>query len=178
MAVSDDGVNWHFPANPVVLDTAAYGEWDGGCIFAQPNLIELPNGDFALPYQGYIFPHKYPRGQWKAASGLALWPKGRIIALEAEARGEFATAIFISPGTKLRINAQTKRGGSILVEVADEHGTPIPKHTFAEAIPVIGDQPSALLKWGDVETSGVEKGKAVMLRFKMEQAKIFEVTFE
>ncbi len=178
MAVSDDGLNWHFPGSSVVLDTATFGEWDGGCIFAQPNLIELPNGDLALPYTGYNFPHKYPRGQWKFASGLAVWPKGRIIALEAETRGEFATAIFISPGTRIRLNAQTKRAGSIAVEVANEHGTPIAKHTFAESIPVVGDQSSILLRWGDDENIGVEKGKPVMLRFKMEQAKLFAVTFE
>ncbi|MEK7707937.1 MAG: hypothetical protein AAB380_08080 [Verrucomicrobiota bacterium] len=178
LAASDDGLNWHFLFGNPVLDTASYGEWDGGCLFAQPNLLELANGDFALPYTGYNFPHKYPRGQWRFATGYAIWPKGRIIALEATQRGEFATAIILAPGTKLRLNAETKRGGSILVEVADAQGAPISGRSFDNAIATVGDQPSALVKWKANETTGIEKGKPLMLRFRLDQAKLFALMFE
>jgi hypothetical protein len=178
VATSDDGLNWHFLFGNPVLDTASYGEWDGGCLFAQPNLLELANGDFALPYTGYNFPHKYPRGQWRFSTGYAIWPKGRIIALEAAQRGEFATAIILAPGTKLRLNAETKRGGSILVEVADAQGVPISGRSFDNAIATVGDQPSALVKWKANETTGIEKGKPLMLRFRLDQAKLFALMFE
>ena len=89
MLSSHDGRVWHRVPGPAVLDTSPFGQWDGGCIFAHPNLVELPDGSFALPYSGYRFPHKYSRGQWQFLPGYAVWPKGRIVALEAAERGEF-----------------------------------------------------------------------------------------
>ena len=61
-----------------VYDTQAYGQWDGGCVFASPNLVELASGDIVLPYVGYPFPHKHPRGQPTYDSGYLVWTKGRL----------------------------------------------------------------------------------------------------
>ena len=91
LASSHDGKLWHYVPGPAVLTTGPFGAWDGGCVFAHPNLLELSDGSFVLPYTGYNFPHKYPRGQFKFAPGYAVWPKGRLVALEALERGEFAT---------------------------------------------------------------------------------------
>jgi len=177
MASSRDGKSWNFIPGPPVLKTMAFGEWDGGCIFAHPNLIELPNGDFVLPYTGFNFPHKYPRGQWRHLPGYAIWPKGRLVALEAPERGEFTTVGLMTPGRKLRINALTQRAGSILVEVATLDGKPIPGHTFAESIPVIGDQHWTPIAWKEHDEFGFEEGRAIILRFRMDKAKIFGLEF-
>ncbi len=44
MMSSYDGKAFHWLPGGPVLRTAAYGQWDGGCIFANPNLVELPDG--------------------------------------------------------------------------------------------------------------------------------------
>jgi hypothetical protein len=49
MATSHDGENWYWVPGGDLLETAEYGQWNGGCIWAEPNLIELPSGDWALP---------------------------------------------------------------------------------------------------------------------------------
>ncbi|MBC7287307.1 MAG: hypothetical protein H5T86_04520 [Armatimonadetes bacterium] len=179
MASSHDGRVWDWVPGGPVFTTAPFGEWDGGCVFASPNLTELPNGDFVLPYTGYSFPHKYPRrGPWKYLPGYMVLPKGRIVALEATERGEFATPAFLPPGRKLLINAVTARAGSIVVEVADLNGAPVSGRTFADAHPVIGDQYRKPVTWKGQDDLGVPDGTPVMLRFRVEKAKLFALDFE
>lgn len=177
LASSHDGKLWHWVPGPRMVDTAAYGEWDGGCIFSSVNLIELKNGDFALPYTGFNFPHKYPRGQWKLATGYALWPKGRLIALEAPEQGEFATVAIVPPGRKLRINATTALAGSITVEVADWDYAPLPGRSFADANPLSGDLFWEPVTWKSGDDLGSADGTSVILRFRMRNAKLFGLEF-
>ncbi|MCC6488378.1 MAG: hypothetical protein IT364_12850, partial [Candidatus Hydrogenedentes bacterium] len=48
-ASSHDGIIWHWVPGGDLLHTQPFGQWDGGCIWANPELIEFPNGDWALP---------------------------------------------------------------------------------------------------------------------------------
>jgi hypothetical protein len=177
VASSHDGRLWHWVPGAPVFTTGPFGAFDGGCVFAHPNLLELPDGRFVLPYTGYNVPHKYPRGQYKYSPGYALWPKGRVIALEARAKGEFATMGLAPPGRKLRINALVLRGGSIQVEVADLRGKPLPGRSFAEAAPIIGDHHWTTLSWNGQDDLGHKDGMGIMLRFRMDQAQLFGLEF-
>ena len=179
MFTSHDNKVWHRAPGPAVLETPEFGSWDGGCVFSIPNLIELADGDWALPYTGYSAPHKYPRGAYAYDLGYAIWPKGRMMAIEAAEEGAFTTVAVLAPGTKLRINAVTARAGSILVEAAGLDGKPIDGRSFADAIPIVGDQFRTLVKWKDgVETHGVETGKPIVLRFRLARAKLYGLDFE
>ena len=174
---SHDTKLWsHLPGGPV-FETGAFGEWDGGCIFAPPNLVELPNGDFALPYTSYTFPHKYPGGQLNSACGYAIWQKGRLVAIEAPEIGYFATAKIVPPGRKLKINAVVHRAGSILVEATDSDRNPIPGRTFEDSVPIIGDQHWTPVTWKGKDDLGHKEGNPIMLRFRMDKAKIFGLEF-
>lgn len=175
---SYDGKMWHRAPGSPLLRTNNFGQWDGGCVFAQPNLLELPDGSWALPYTGYIYPHKYPRGAWAYDPGLALWPKGRLMALQAKERGEFTTVAFLAPSSTLKINAVTDRAGSILVEAADLEGKPLKGRTFDDAIPIVGDQYQTVVKWKGAGDLGVAASMPVVLRFRMDRAKIYALDFE
>jgi hypothetical protein len=145
---------------------------------ASPELLELPNGDWAIGYYALSYPHKYPRGDFHYDMGMLIWPKGRFMSLEADEKGEFTTLGILAPGNKLKINAVTKRAGSILVEAADFHGKPIPGRTFAEADPIIGDQFWTTATWNGEDQLGVEVGEPVVLRFKLDMAKLYGLEFE
>lgn len=177
MFTSHDGRLWSRATGSPILKTADFGQWDGGSIFNAPGLIELPDGSWAMPYTGYIYPHKYPRGAWKYAVGLAVWPKGRLMALVAESRGEFATAAVVAPGGKLFINAVTARAGSILIEATDASGKAIPGRTFADAQAVIGDQFWTQVKWKEHDGLGIEPRQPVAFRFRLDQARIYGLEF-
>jgi hypothetical protein len=177
LATSHDGKVWHFLGESPVLDTGSFGAFDGGVIFAHPNLVELSDGRFVLPYTGYNVPHKYPRGLWKFAPGYAVWPHGRIVALEAEC-GSFATVAIMPQGRRLRINAVTKRGGSIRVEVAGVDGKPLPQRSFEEASPLFGDLRWTPLAWKGQDDLGHNEGAPIILRFQLDHAQIFGLEFE
>ncbi len=178
LAASHDGGAWNYVPGEPVFTTAAFGQWDGGCVFARPNLLELPDGCFGLCYTGYNVPHKYPRGQFRFATGLMVWPKGRLAAIEADSLGEFTTIAIICPAPRLRVNALTARGGSLLIEAADGNGAPVPGRTLADCDPIIGDAYRAPVTWKGEATLGIEPGKPVILRFKLDRAKVFWAEFE
>lgn len=173
MASSHDGAVWSWVPGGDLLETAKPGEWNGGCIWATPNLIELPNGDWALPYYAHNVPHKYPRGQRKSGLGYAVWPKGRMVAIEAPEKGELTMMTVIAPGLRLRVNATTTAAGSILVEVAGK-----PDRTFDRCARLSGDLHWSPVRWGDHEDLGIAAGQAVTLRFRLDHAAIYGIQFE
>lgn len=178
LATSHDGKLWHFLPGSPVFSTGPFGQWDGGCVFAHPNLVELADGRFVLPYTGYTVPHKYPRGQWRFAPGYMVWPQGRLVAIEAPKRGEFATVGIVPPGRKLRLNARTKRAGTIVIEVAALDGKPLEGRSFADAEPIVGDHHAAPAIWKGQDDLGHGEGSGIFLRLRMEQAEVFSLTFE
>jgi len=177
LASSRNGKNWHFLPGSPVFQTGAFGTFDGGCIFAHPNLLALADGRIALPYTGYNVPHKYPRKLWNYAPGYMVWPKGRLIALEAPALGEFTTVAFLPPGRRLKINALVRRAGRVQVEVAGMNGEPLPGRTFADAKPLFGDLFWAPVVWKGQDDLGFPDGGAIRLRFRLDQAQIYGLEF-
>ena len=71
-----------------------------------------------------------------------------------------------------------QRAGSILVEASGLDGKPLPGRSFDDAVPIIGDQHRTLVTWKNADTHGVETGKPIMLRFRMEKAKLYGLDFE
>ena len=172
-ASSHDGKVWHWVPGGDLLQTGSFGRWDGGCIWATPDLIELPNGDWALPYLGHNLPHKYPRGKLVGTTAYAVWPKGRLVALEASHEGEFTMIPIIAPGKVLKINAVTLRTGWVKVEVLGTKG-----RSIAESIPIVGDQHWTQVKWKDTSDLGVEVGQPITIRLQLKHAKIYGLQFD
>jgi hypothetical protein len=169
---------WHKASPNPVFDTASFGQFDGGCILAYPNLTELGNGDWILPYTGFTYPHKYPRGAWSFDAAAMVWPKGRLAAIEAPEQGEFWTVGLMPPGRTIRINAVTQRAGKVCAEICDFDGKPVPGRTIADAKPIIGDQFRKPLEWDGGSDIGVEAGKPIILHFVMDHAKLYGLDFE
>src|SRR5262249_6660366 len=116
-------------------------------------------------------------GQWRFAPGLAVWPKGRLVALEAAERGEFTTVGIIPPGRRLWINALTDRAGMLQVEVAGVDGKPVAGRAFADSVPVSGDHHRVAVRWRGGEDLGARAAEGISLRFRMLRARIFGLEF-
>ncbi len=180
---SNDGQSWHVAPGSPVLQTNKFGKFDGGDIFTFPHLIERGGKDGApldwiLLYAGDNFPHKYPRGQRATEWGTAVWPQGRLMAIEAREQGGFTTPAFLLPGQKLRINALTSRAGGVRVEVADFDGNTLPGYSFDDCQLVVGDQFRSAVTWKGNDAINVKVGEPVLLRFRMDKAKIYWLDFE
>jgi hypothetical protein len=179
MAASHDGAVWSFLPGDPVFRTADFGNWDGGCVFAGPNLIELPNGDLALPYTGYNVPHKYPRVQAVRAIGCAIWPRARVVGIEAADDGEFTTVSVVPPAQRLRINALTKRVGAVRIEVLDARSRePIPGRDMNSCEPLVGDSHGAAVRWKGGDTLGVDRHAAVAFRVSIQHGSIYWLEFD
>lgn len=177
LASSLDGKVWNWLGG-ALMDTAPFGQWDGGCIFANPPLMELDDGAFGLLYHGSNVPHKYPRGLMKMDWSYAVWPHGRLVAVEAAERGEFSTVALIPKGAKLYVNGRTRRAGSIRVAAQAVPGAnALPGRSIEDCAPIVGDHPRALVQWNSEDTLGVNPGEPVILRFVMEQAELFAIEF-
>jgi hypothetical protein len=173
MASSHDGALWQWTPGGDILETAPFGHWNGGCIWALPELIELPNGDWALPYLAHNVPHKYPRGKRTGGTGYAIWEKGRMVALQADDTGECTLITIIAPGSVLKINALTDRAGWIKVEVLGVDG-----RRLEDCVPVVGDRAWSPVTWKEHGDTGVGPEMPITLRFRLHQAKIFGLEFE
>jgi len=188
MATSHNGKVWHWVPGVTLLETQPFGHWAGGAIWVATDLIELPNGDWAMRCSGHNVPHKYPRGQRKGASTYATWSKGRLMGIEATDRGQFTTVSFMPPGRTLRINAVTRRTGGIRIEVDrwgwSEKGrpypyklTPLPGRAIANATPIVGDQHWTTVTWKDGSDLAFTEGESIVLRFELDQATIYGLEF-
>lgn len=177
MASSYNGRNWNWLTGSPVLGTGEPGTWDAGVVFAHPDLSELKDGRFVLPYTGYPFPHKYPRGQLVFDVGYAAWPNGRLVAVDAPETGQFTTVAFFPPEKRMRINAKTREGGSVLVEIAEITGKPIDGRTFAKCAPIVGDGPALRVRWEGTDMIGANDRQPIIVRIKLTSAELFSIEF-
>jgi len=185
---SSDGWTWsRVPGGPI-LAPGAPGEGDGSFVTCAGNLLAYPGGVWGIGYTGVPIPHKYPgrdlsrrRGLFpgvEGVSGLATWPLGRLVALQCDEEGEFATVAIVPPGERIRLNASVLPTGYIKVAVRLFGQTEdLPGRTHADVDRIIGDGPAIPVTWqGDDIVN--HDGKPITLRFQLEHAKLFAVEFE
>ncbi len=184
---SADGWTWsRVPGGPVVAPGHP-GEPDGGFVTCSGNLLEYPGGRWGMPYGGNPIPHKYPgrdislrKGLFPGldgVSGLATWPKGRLVGLQADAEGEFATVAVVPPGQRIRLNAVVPPTGYLRVAVRAFGAGDVPGRGFAECDAMVGDSLGFPVTWKGEHDLRLD-GKAVILRFQLRQASLFAVEFE
>jgi hypothetical protein len=177
LASSYNGKSWNWLLGSPILRTGEPGAWDASVVFGHPDLNELADGRFVLPYTGYRLPHKYPRAESEFGAGYAVWPNGRIVAVDAPEAGELTTVGFFPPSRRLRLNARTREGGSIRVEVAEMNGRPIEGRTFADVTPLVGDDAGFRVRWKGRDTLGGADNQPIILRFRLQGAELFGLDF-
>jgi hypothetical protein len=178
LASSVDGVTWQWvPGGPVVR-RGPTGSWYGGDVTSGQGLIHLPGDRIGVPIDGYAVPHKYPRGGGPIGTpGWATWTKGRLCAIEAEDRGEFATPSLIFEGRELVLNVETRDAGEMLLEIQDETGEPIPGYRFADADPIAGNHLDRRVTWRGTAAIGNLAGRPVSLAFRLRSTRLFAFEF-
>lgn len=184
---SADGWHWsRVPGGPVV-SPGKWGEPDGAFVTCTGNLLEYPGDKWAIAYGGHPIPHKYPgrdlaqrQGLFPGVpgvSGRATWPKGRLVALQADDEGEFATVFIVPPGERLRMNAEVAPSGYLKVSVRTwASREDLPGRTFAESDWVIGNSLAHPVTWKGEDIIG-HGGRPIMLRVRLKQAKLFALEF-
>lgn len=183
LAVSRDGRVFSWVSYDPIIRLGAAGEWDGGSLYAQPNLVQLPDGRLALPYDAYntthneIFFENFYR-DYKATSGIAwaLWQDARLAGIQADQFGQFTMNSTVFRGTQIEINARTTRAGSVEVELR-EKGKPVEGFSFADSVAVSGDALWAKCRWKGTDDLSSLRGKYIEIAIRLRSAKIFACRF-
>lgn len=183
---SADGWTWsRVPGGPVV-SPGSPGERDGSFVLCSGELLEYPGDKWCIAYSGAPIPHKYPgrdiaqrKGLFpgvEGVSGLATWPRGRLVALQCDEEGGFATVAIVSPGDRIRLNASVLPTGYIRVAVHAFNGGEIEGRSLEDADRLIGDGLAMPVTWKGEESLN-HGGRPIVLRFRLRQAKLFGVEF-
>jgi hypothetical protein len=179
-AESRDGVTWEKPElgllefqgstrNNLVygLSRARGRGAHGATVFKDPS---------APPAQRYKLVHMGREADRTPCVYGAVSPDG-LASIEARTAGGFSTLPFSFSGRTLQLNAWTRFGGIVAVEVTGPDGTPLPGLTFAECDRLSGDLPAATVTWQGRSDLGELAGQPIRLNIRMERARLHAVQF-
>jgi hypothetical protein len=181
LASSMDGAGWNWLSPRTVVKLGPAGAWDGGMLYAIPDMVRLPDGRAAVAFVGYGQGHeegwrtRFERGRAsQQGSGWAIWEDGRIAGIEAEKGGEFTTLPLRGTGKAVEVNARAGFSGSVQVDVVvdGEAGPPV-----LRSRQMTGDLRWQPLAWAQGDFSAAA-GKTIRLRFHLYNAKVFGVRGE
>ena len=124
IAFSRDGLFWSRPERRPIHTVGPHGSGDDSQVHTWRNgLVELPDGQWAMPYTGMSSLHNaygqrelFPRGR-PIQIRYALWDPHRFIGMEAESEGRFTIPTIYRHGNQLRLNYRCAVGGWIQVEL-------------------------------------------------------------
>ncbi len=183
LSVSRDGRAFQWVSYNPILKLGAAGEWDGGSLYAHPNLVQLPDGRLALPYDAYNTTHNEVffenfYGDYNSTSGIAwaLWDDARLAGIQADQMGQFTMNAAIFEGQQIQLNARTTQAGRIDVELRDR-GKAIPGFSFDDCVPLSGNLVWSRCQWKGQESLASLRGKYVELAIRLRSAKIFACRF-
>ena len=182
LAVSRDGLFWTRPERRPVITVGPVGSGEEGIVWPWgTGLVELPDGWWALPYDGvswlhnarHTMPHGCGRLSW------ARWRPHRLCGVACDGPGELSLQTITRARTDLTLNYRCKPGGWIKAELLvsipsrlnpDVSGTA--GFTFDDCDPLSGDRSDATVTWnGNSDISAA--GDTVVIRVRMFDAKLF-----
>ena len=79
---------------------------------------------------------------------------------------------------QLSINMSTSAAGSIAVEIQDNAGKPIPGFALSDCDQIVGDQLARTVSWSGKTDVSQLAGKAIRLRFRLNDADLFSFRFQ
>jgi len=183
LAVSRDGRAYSWVSYDPIIRLGAPNAWDGGSLYAQPNLVQLPDGRLALPYDAYNTTHNEAFFEsfyqdYESTTGIAwaLWQDARLAGIEADQLGQFTMNAAIFNGKHIEINARTPRAGSVEVELR-EKGQPLPGYSFADSVPISGDALWTACRWTGRQDLSAFHGKYIEIAIRLRSAKLFACRF-
>jgi hypothetical protein len=184
-AVTRDLDHWERPFRTPAIPMGKVGEWDGGMILTASQAIDVGD-EVWLYYGGANYTHGAPplygraleqrATKYKTAIGLATWPHDRFVSADAGAEGGTLTTVPLRfAGQRLEINALTREGGEIRVELLDPAGRPL--EGFQQSAPFSGDQLRHSVVFPGTANLGALAGRPVSLRFKLRNAELYAFAF-
>ena len=183
LAVSRDGKTFQRVGGwSPFLSLGPEGRFDSRFVWAMPDPVRLGD-ELWIYYVGSNQDHDGvvdPAGGGEHLSGISravLRLDGFVSANAGYAGGQLTTPLIRFSGRSLALNVDTGGGGSVLVELLDETGEPLPGYSKSDAIPVVGNSVSMPVTWKVGANVSELAGRAVRLRFSMQDCQLYAFQF-
>ena len=109
-----------------------------------------------------------------ARIGFASWPKWRLFGFRADPEGELDIDLgVIGEPSKLVLNYEASREGSIRVALLGEDGKPLPSCGWEASDPIVGDELGQEVRWNGADTIQALVGRRVTARLRLNCASIY-----
>jgi hypothetical protein len=184
MVASRDGIHWHWPSTEPYIPMDAPGSGRSGQLYALVGMLKV--GDRI--YQYHAATDLRHNTDWSKNYTLEqLQNIGRIyrtvqrldgfVSADFVADGgELTTPLLRFTGSTLRLNVNAAKGSGG-VEIQDAEGRPITGFEWAACKPLQSDSVDQLVSWKSGSDLSALRGKAVRLRFVMNDAKLYGFQF-
>jgi hypothetical protein len=185
LAVSRDLEHWDRPFRTPCVPRGKLGEWDQGFFCTQSRALRIGD-EVWLYYGGSTYTHGTPclyraegtgrLTQHTGAIGLAIWQLDRFVSVDAPAEGGSLTTVpIVFVGDRLEVNARTREGGSVTVQVLTAGGKPVPNYETSD--PIAGDNLRGVVTWNGKPAVTSLAGQPIVLKFQLKNAQLFAFAF-
>mgnify|MGYP001581254934 CR=1 FL=1 len=167
---SRDGVHWQRWAEAFLVPGPDPDNWSERSMMIARGLVRVSPAEIAL----YWVEH-YRRNSCRLRRGTIR--TDGFASLRADAPGgEMLTRPFKFSGTRLVVNYRTSAAGTILFELCDALGEPLPGLSLAESEILFGDEIAHEVKWNSAGP-GAREGQTVRLRIRLREADLYSLRF-
>ena len=184
---SRDGATFRRFNDPVIPQSAPEDRAGNRSNYMANGLVSLPGNDRELAVYATEAYYSGPDSRLRRF----MYRVDGFVSMHAGAGGgEFVTHPLVFKGDQLTLNFQsqtepdderpqraTPSASGIRVEIQDETGKPIPGYTLANAVPLSGDEISAVASWKTTDSVRSLAGRQVRLRFVMSRADLYSLKF-
>ena len=184
LASSRDGIHWTWPQQDAALvPLGPAGAPDSKTLYMGQGLIEVGD-ELWLYYSGSPLRHDEAQlenltklAEPRIFSRLVLGRDRFVSADAARDGGHFVTPRLRFTGAVLKLNVQTRPGGSVRVGLLDEGGKPVPGRGVAECLPVTGDQLDAVVRWKTGTDVSHRANRPTRMRVELIDASLYGFQF-
>lgn len=186
LLTSRDGLRWARPSRTPLIAPGDAGEGSRGGVYAGCGVAALRAGEWSLPiaprqhtHNQPFFPESLPaRRLLRNHIARGWWRQDGFMSLEAETEGRCTTVPFTFTGSRLTLNACTRFGGEVSVELATADGSAIPGFSFAECDAFRGDSLREVMTWQGASDVSSLANRPLRLRLRLRRAHLFAWQFE
>jgi hypothetical protein len=184
LATSRDGIRWTWPQQDAAwIPLGRPGEFDSKTLYMGQGLIEAGDERW-LYYSGSPWCHNQAElenlvkpGKTRLFSRVVI-RRDRFVSADAGPKGgHFITPPLRFTGEVLRLNVETRPGGSVRVGLLDEHGNPIPGRTAADCLPIAGDHLDAVVRWKTGADVSDRRARPTRMRVELADASLYGFEF-
>lgn len=191
LAVSRDLREWQRPFRTPVIEFSQPGGWDCGSLVTASRAFRVGD-EIRLYYGGANYTHGTPvlytetfpedgkptgrKDRYTGSIGLVSWQLDRFVSVDAPSEGGTLTTVPLKfSGKRLEINSRTKNAGSIVVEILDAAGNPIPG--VGASVPFQGDSLRETISFSGNPDLSKLQAEPVTLRFQLKDAELYSFGF-